>query len=171
MTQVVNLFAGPGAGKSTTAAGLFHRMKVDGHSVELVTEFAKDLTYSKDFETLSNQLVVLGEQFNRMYRLVGKVDWIITDSPLLLCPMYASGPFRSAWFMGTALGAFDVFDNKNYLVGRAKPYRTEGRSQDEGAAKVIDRRVMGLLDALAVDYQWVKGDETAVDAIWGDLER
>ena len=26
--QVINLFAGPGAGKSTTAAGVFHRLKL-----------------------------------------------------------------------------------------------------------------------------------------------
>ena len=39
--KVINLFAGPGAGKSTTAAGLFHLMKIAGMNVELVTEFSR----------------------------------------------------------------------------------------------------------------------------------
>jgi hypothetical protein len=40
--KVINLYSGLGSWKSTTAAGLFHLMKQDLYSVELVTEFAKD---------------------------------------------------------------------------------------------------------------------------------
>jgi len=40
-TKVINLFAGPGAGKSTTAAGLFAEMKRANVDVELVTEYVK----------------------------------------------------------------------------------------------------------------------------------
>ncbi len=43
--KVINLWAGPGAGKSTTAAGLFNLMKIRGYNVELVTEFAKEMVY------------------------------------------------------------------------------------------------------------------------------
>ena len=45
MTRVINLLGAPGAGKSTAAAGLFYRMKKEFLSVELVTEYAKDLIY------------------------------------------------------------------------------------------------------------------------------
>lgn len=44
----INLFAGPGTGKSTTAAGVFFEMKRSGMSVEYVTEYAKSLVFSKD---------------------------------------------------------------------------------------------------------------------------
>lgn len=43
MTSVINLIGGPGSGKSTTAAGLFFRMKSMGVRCELVTEYAKEL--------------------------------------------------------------------------------------------------------------------------------
>lgn len=82
MTKVINLFAGPGAGKSTTAAALFVLMKTEGYKVELVTEYAKELVYAEDWETLNWQPAVTKEQDARQRRLVGKVDWIITDSPL-----------------------------------------------------------------------------------------
>ena len=39
---VVNLFAGPGTGKSTVAAQIFAHLKWQGFSCELVTEFAKE---------------------------------------------------------------------------------------------------------------------------------
>lgn len=41
-TIVVNLFGVPGAGKSTGAAYIFYRLKINGINAELVTEFAKD---------------------------------------------------------------------------------------------------------------------------------
>lgn len=41
-TLVVNLFGGPGSGKSTGAAYVFARLKMLGYNAELVTEFAKD---------------------------------------------------------------------------------------------------------------------------------
>ena len=52
--KVINLFAGPGTGKSTTAAGLFYKMKSKGYMVELVTEFAKDLVYQESFFRLKD---------------------------------------------------------------------------------------------------------------------
>ena len=42
MTLVVNFFAGPGAGKSSMAAGLFAELKFRGVNCELATEYAKD---------------------------------------------------------------------------------------------------------------------------------
>ena len=39
---VVNLFGVPSAGKSTGAAYIFSRLKMEGINAELITEFAKD---------------------------------------------------------------------------------------------------------------------------------
>lgn len=41
-TIIVNLFAGPGAGKSTGAAYIFSKLKLAGIDCEYVSEFAKD---------------------------------------------------------------------------------------------------------------------------------
>jgi hypothetical protein len=54
--KVINLWAGPGAGKSTTAAGLF-LMKLTGRRVELVTEYAKEVVYDQDPTRIKNQLL------------------------------------------------------------------------------------------------------------------
>ena len=39
MTKVINLFGGPGAGKSTIASGLFYHMKIAGYNVEMTGEW------------------------------------------------------------------------------------------------------------------------------------
>lgn len=168
-TKIVNLFAGPGAGKSTTAAGLFHVMKMRGESVELVTEFAKDLTYEKHTLGLGNQVTILGEQFNRLWRLQGQVEWVITDSPLPLGLLYAVGPFKRAWFAAAVLGAFETFDNRNFFIKRKKAYVVEGRNQTEAEAVEVDLRVRGLLSALDIPHLEIPGDETAVTLIGTEL--
>ena len=87
-TKVVNFFAPPGSGKSTTAAGTFFKMKLLGLNVELVTEFAKDMCWAGRHQEMYNQVYIISKQFHKMYRLIGQVDYIITDSPLLLGLIY-----------------------------------------------------------------------------------
>lgn len=56
---VVNLFGGPGVGKSTGAAKVFSELKLLGVNCELVGEFAKDKTWEHNSTALSCQEYVL----------------------------------------------------------------------------------------------------------------
>ena len=49
-TLVVNLFAGPGAGKSTGAAYIFSMLKMAGIDTEYVNEYAKDKVWEDNKE-------------------------------------------------------------------------------------------------------------------------
>ena len=44
---VVNLAGGPGAGKSTTMAGLFSHLKIAGYNCEMAPEWIKGKVYEK----------------------------------------------------------------------------------------------------------------------------
>lgn len=44
--KVINLFGSAGAGKSTTALGVTHQLKINGYKVEYVSEYAKQLVMS-----------------------------------------------------------------------------------------------------------------------------
>lgn len=59
-------------------------MKARGLEVELVTETAKDLVWDNDYTRLENQILVFGTQLHRLNTLCDKVDYVITDSPLLM---------------------------------------------------------------------------------------
>ena len=65
-TIIVNLFAGPGSGKSTSASGIFHNLKLAHINSEYVSEFAKDAVWGENFKVLENQIFVYGEQHNRI---------------------------------------------------------------------------------------------------------
>ena len=55
-TKIINLFGGPGCGKSTTASGIFYELKKRGYECELSLEFAKDKVWEDSLRTLDDQI-------------------------------------------------------------------------------------------------------------------
>ena len=141
---VVNLFGGPGVGKSTLAAGIFCRLKRRGFNVELVTEYAKDLTWEKNHCKLGNQLRVFAEQYHRLQRLNGQVDIAITDAPLLASIAYA-GPELPPSFAALVADMHRELGGINILLHRTGPYQAAGRLQAEVEALALDRVIEGVL--------------------------
>lgn len=163
---VVNLFAGPGAGKSSTAAGLFSYLKWAGIECELATEYAKDRVWSEDLKTLGNQIYVFGKQHHRIHRLKDKVEVIITDSPLLLSILYDDDKNDS--LQKLVMYEFKKCNNLNIFLKREKPYVQTGRLQTEEEAKQIDRCVQSLLKVLGEEFLTFPGTPDTVPLI-GDL--
>lgn len=154
---------------STTAAGLFFLMKSDNsfdNSVELVTEFAKDLNYAERFKELegNNQLYITSKQHNKLHRLRDQVDYAITDSPIIQSLMYTPENYFSS-FGPFLRELFDSFDNINIFIKRVKPYKTYGRSQTEEQADNIGMRIANFLHNNGIEYHSVNGDAQAPYAI------
>jgi hypothetical protein len=87
-TKIINIHGGPGIGKSTIATGLYSKLKIEKIPCELVTEFAKECTWEETHKLLENQIHIFSEQFRRQWRLIDKVHYVITDSPLILNAVY-----------------------------------------------------------------------------------
>lgn len=168
---VVNLFAGPGAGKSTTAAGLFHRLKLAGVNCELVTEYAKDKVWEQSTKVLDDQLYVFAKQHHRLHVLRGNVDVAITDSPLPLSLVYNTGvtadPGVAESFESLVWSLFETFRNLNVLLLRTKPYNPIGRNQTEQEARSLDDKIREELFVLrSFNLLETPGDASAVDRIF-----
>lgn len=145
-TLFVNLYGGPGTGKSTTAALTFAQLKIGGFNAELITEFAKDLTWEGRERALKCQPYVWGKQLWRMERLNGEVEVAITDSPILLCAVYGEGYGDN--FMAAVHDVYDRFNSLDiFLTRKAEhhPYNPKGRGQSEAEAMNLDARILQLL--------------------------
>lgn len=144
MTKVVNLYGGPGTGKSTTAAGVFHLLKLAGVNAELVPEYAKDLVWGDITATLKNQIYIFGKQHNRIFRLLNKVDVVVTDSPILLSLAYYKGD--NPHFPEMVYMEYRKMHNIDVFLRRVKEFNPAGRLQDEEKAKDLDLNIRWILN-------------------------
>lgn len=144
MTLIVNLFAGPGAGKSTLAAKIFAELKEHDVNCELVVEYAKDLTWEKRDKALKVQPYVFGKQLMRIERVINQVDCIITDSPILLSSFYAGKNYPRS-FNDYVLECFNEYNSYNLFVNRKKKYNPLGRNQTEDEARELDIEILNFL--------------------------
>ena len=151
MTKYINLFGGPGVGKSTTAAAIFVEMKRRGMNVELVTEVAKDFVWEGRMKTLDIQPYVTIKQFRNLYRLKGKVDYVITDAPILLGCIYADkyAPTLPASYkqLIVDLHKQELDPSVNIVLERLFDYDSNGRYQSKEEALQLDRDIQNVLDS------------------------
>jgi hypothetical protein len=143
-TLVVNLFAGPGTGKSTTMAHVFAELKWKGYDCEMASEYAKDKVWEGSHAVLDDQFYVSGKQYHKMSRLDGKVEIIITDSPLLLGLYYGNQEPKE--YHDLIIKKANSFNNFNIFLKRCKAFNPNGRMQTELEAMEIDQYILNLMD-------------------------
>ena len=163
-TLTLNLFGGPGIGKSTLANGVFTLLKMHGVNCEITPEFAKDLTWENRMKTLANQRYIFGKQYHRQWRVRDEVDVIISDSPLLLSLHYQPAHYGDS-FSQEVIEAWNEFNNINFLLKRVKEYKTEGRTQTLEEAIKIDNDLELLLNHVRESYTEIPGDYTGINVI------
>lgn len=131
--KVINLFGAAGSGKSTTALGVSHQLKINGYKVEYVSEYAKQLVMSGSEHLLSLQEHVFANQLFNMTILKNKdLDFIVTDSPLLLAVFYGRKYGTSTPALDNLVFEhFDSYQNINYFINRAHKFDPVGRVQTE----------------------------------------
>lgn len=142
MTLLIEFYGGPASGKSTTSLALTSLLKVylDQYScstmrVEYVSEAAKGHVWESGSLMLGNQARLFGEQFRRLERLRGKVDIIVSDSPLWLCEFYGRRDLYPPTAWAEVIRAhYRGFEVLPILVNRVGRFETSGRVHDEAAS-------------------------------------
>ena len=155
MSKIINFFGGPGIGKSTQSAGLFHEMKKNKLDVELTYEFPKLITWEENYSSIKDQFYITANQHRNISRLYGKVKYIIVDSPIILGPIYKSKYNNSSEYPSNLYDVtFDYFifklfkkyDNFNILLTRNDQiYDKNGRFQNLEESKEIDKEIKNNL--------------------------
>lgn len=170
VSTIINLYGGPGTGKSTSAAELFALLKRKGKNAELVREYVKKWAWQERKIEVFDQTYFLGKQSQEESKLYGRVDYIVTDSPVFLSGIYATeaiplkydandtasvaqylalkqmseatwGQVRAFYKLGEAMGHKHV----HVMLKRTKKYQPKGRFQTADEAKALDNKIEDYL--------------------------
>jgi len=161
---VINLYGGPGVGKSTSAAGVFSLLKLHDVECELITEFAKDLVWEERYRTFKDQHYLFGKQHHRMWRVNDKVDVMITDSPLMLSTVYRPDDYLPS-FINNVVDVVNGYDNLNIILNRTKKYNPNGRNETEDQAMEVDATIRRNLKEHMMTWEDIPGNFEGINTI------
>lgn len=167
MTKIINIVAGPGAGKTTLSSGLHYYMKRRGINVELIQEYVKKLVILGQFDKLNNQYEVTMRQYQEINAYVGKVDYVIIDTCLLSQIYYNEHNKENVSNIEKTndliVKKFTEFDNIVIFLERNQiesEYQQHGRIQTYAESVEIDK----ILEKILCDHN-VTPIKTSVNAI------
>jgi len=150
MYRRICLFAGPAAGKSTTAARLFSELKMRHFNVELVTEYVKTWAHIGRKVKSFDQVYFFAKQIHMEDRLLySGSNLIITDSPLWLSCTYAKRNKMHGWenLMELAKEFDKQYPAMNIFLDRGdKKYHKEGRYETYDEAIQMDNFMLEVLE-------------------------
>lgn len=179
MTTIINFYAGPSTGKSTSAAYLYYLLKTADKNAELVREYVKNWAWQDRKIRTYDQLYFLGKQSHYESLLYGKVDYIVTDSPVLLGGFYANKycPETIAKGINAASLAFyeqaakDGHEHIHVFLRRSKTYNPAGRYQTEEEAIKIDHEIHEYLHDMNIQFIECDTDEKSLSNLLADIDR
>jgi hypothetical protein len=176
-TVCINFMGAPGVGKTTMAAYVFALMKMRGHSVEWVGEYAKKLVYLGRYEELNNQYSLSSKQADLLDALQGRVRFVVTDGAL------AHGLFYNRFNNDNTSNVEKTHDaimrrysrhiNMNILLERGDyVYETNGRYQTEEESRAMDMRLKTyLVDVCTIPVHIFKSHVDEASKIVEFIER
>lgn len=157
MAKVINLYGGPAVGKTTSAASVFSHLKAKGYKVGLVQEFATELIMANRITELKNQVYIMGEMYTKIKILDEKMDFVVTDSPLLLNLVYAKYQkldIIDKGFEQLTKYLYTTFDNIDILMSRDDSFYTPfGRTHTLDESKIIDNMITNMLNDMNIEYE------------------
>jgi hypothetical protein len=155
---LINLYGAPGAGKSTTRAEVFSKLKKLDINCEEIPEVAKRFTWEKRELTMKSQPYLFGKQLRDTEILKGQVDVAITDSPLILSVLYGRkyADYPESFYDGV-VDIANSFDSMNFFIERTKKYNPAGRNQTEEESDAIAWQLQHLLGEFKIPYSTISG--------------
>ena len=172
MSKLINLFGGPGIGKSGIAAGITYKMKKKHIKVNNPYEFPKRLAWDNNIPAISDQLYVFANQHSGIAECYGKVDYIVIDSPILFSTIYHRyytkgypAEMYGKVFHDMVIDLHRRYGSINILLERGVTiHNDDERFQNYKQSVEIDTLCKNVLDETRTPYHTVKvGDDSVKD--------
>lgn len=162
-TKIINFIGGPAVGKSTSALRIASDLSKAGHLTEYVNEYAKDRVWED--ATFEDELYIYAKQHHKIHRVNGKVDFIVTDAPLIMKLHYMPEELD---FSNLVLDIDKMYNNKNILLKRSKntKFYQEGRNHTLEESIEVDEKLEQLLIDNNIEYITINVDEIPLDGLY-----
>jgi len=173
MSKLINLFGGPGIGKSSISAGITYKLKKNHISCNNPYEFPKRLAWDHNIPAIKDQLYVFANQHRGIAECYNKVDYIIIDSPIMFSLIYHSyytegypAEFYGDSFKQMIVDLHKKYDNINILLERGETiHNGDERFQDFEQSIKIDNLCKKILNEHEIPYHTIKVDNNSVKKI------
>jgi len=156
MSLRINIYGGPGVGKSTVAALVFGWLRQHGYDAELAQEWVKAWAYQGRAMQSFDYVYTFANQLHAEDRLLqAGVEIVVTDSPIYLQCMYALHQrMKAANELWRIAKRFEKeYPSVNFFVRREVPYVQQGRYEDARQARDMDRFITTCLHEWNVTYR------------------
>jgi len=181
-SKIINLFGGPGIGKSSIASGLTYKLKKKHITCDNPYEFPKVLAWDENYSAISDQLYVLANQHRGIVKSYGKVDYIILDSPVILSLIYkdyynakrkSDHPSRlyKQNFDNMILDIHKGYESINILLKRGKgKHNDKERYHNLEESKELDTMIQESLDLHGIEYYIVEVGKNTLKDIYNIIK-
>lgn len=151
----INLFAGPGTGKSTAAHWLMWKLKSNFVNADMAREVCKRAAFDKT-KPMPKQAIILGDQLREEDAALATGCVVVSDSPILLQAAYASTPGLQSAIVSIAKERDQEWPTLNLFLYRGdRKFNPEGRSQTLEQARLLDSTIHDILDGSKTPYSIV----------------
>lgn len=152
---IINLYGGPGVGKSTVASGLKYYLTLLGLVVEAPEEIAKNIVWRGNIYLLKEQKLLLEKMKKKFEGIINgnHADIIISDSPFLLHNIYNSYTDKEKIDFERDVKEYNEKLKEHSLNFFLNPtfnnYKEEGRVETKSESEKVHKKIKQIL----IDYR------------------
>lgn len=175
MTILINMLGSPSSGKTSLSAKLFAQLKAMDLNAEYTSEYVKGWAWEGKKVGPFDQFYIFGKETHNQSRLFDKVDFVISDSPVMLTAFYHYFYNGNEALNEVCRNFYKLTDEAgvkviNFFLPRKKQYVTKGRYQTEQEANKVAEDLKNWLKKEGYDYIELEcPDSERLDFVIGKL--
>ena len=157
MTVLINMLGQPSSGKTSLSAKLFAQLKAMDLNAEYTSEYVKGWAWEGKKVGPFDQFYIFGKETHNQSRLFDKVDFIISDSPVMLTAFYHYFYNGNEALNEVCHNFYNLAEEAgveviNFFLPRKKKYIAKGRYQTAEEADALAFQLKEWLNKEGYEY-------------------
>lgn len=176
LTILINMLGCPSSGKTSLSAELFAQLKAMDLNVEYTSEYVKGWAWEGKKVGPFDQFYIFGKETHNQSRLFNKVDFIISDSPVMLTAFYHYFYNGNEALNNVCHNFYELVEEAgvrvvNFFLPRKKKYIAKGRYQTQKEADALAFQLKEWLNKEGYEYKYLDcSDKERINIVLEELK-